>query len=83
VAIALTLVLAREEQPMKCISCGKEARAICKFCGRAVCEDHIAQRRYVTGYSGVGGLLSFSNNGLSVEEAVWCQKCNPEEKRTV
>ena len=67
---------------MKCITCEKEARAICKFCGRAVCEEHIQERRYVTGFTGTGGVLSFSNNGLSIEQAVWCGQCQPEEKRT-
>jgi hypothetical protein len=55
---------------MKCIACEKEARAICKFCGRAVCEEHILEKRYVTGFTSAGGILSFSNNGLSIEKAV-------------
>jgi hypothetical protein len=67
---------------MKCISCENDARAICKFCGRAVCQDHIAHRRYVTGYTTYGGIFAFSNNGLSIEDAVWCQICNPQEIRT-
>jgi hypothetical protein len=68
---------------MKCVSCEREARAICKFCGRAVCEEHLAERRYVTGYTGVFALLSSTDNGLSIEDAVWCQKCHPDPKRTV
>lgn len=68
---------------MKCFSCEREARAICKFCGRAVCKKHLAERRYVTGYTGVGGMLSFTDNGLSIEDAVWCQQCHPEPKRTI
>ena len=67
---------------MKCIECENDARAICKFCGRAVCEKHIQERRYVTGYTGVGGILSASNNALSIDNAVWCGQCAPEEKRT-
>jgi hypothetical protein len=68
---------------MKCIQCEKEARAICQFCGRAVCEDHISKQRFVSGYTSSGGILSFTDNGVSVPDAVWCGQCQPEFHRTV
>ena len=41
------------------------------------------EARYVTGYSGIGSWFSFTDNGLSIPQAVWCQKCKPELRRTV
>jgi hypothetical protein len=67
---------------MKCISCDEEARAICKFCGRAVCKMHIAERRYVSGFTSFGKLFALTDNGISIDDAVWCQKCNPVPRRT-
>ena len=63
---------------MKCITCDNEARAVCQFCGRAVCADHIQPRRFVSGYASVGGIFSFSDNAVSVDDAVWCGLCHPE-----
>jgi len=68
---------------MKCIQCEKEARAICQFCGRAVCEDHVAKMRFVSGYTSSGGILSMTANGVEVEDAVHCGLCHPEYHRTV
>jgi hypothetical protein len=74
-----------KEAAMKCINCEKEARAICKFCGRAVCEDHISAKTYVSGYTEGVVLRAFASNqdGVSVDDAVWCGKCHPEFHRTV
>jgi hypothetical protein len=61
---------------MKCICCDEEARAICRFCGRAVCREHIQEERFIVGYRSRG---SFSGDRvLSVREAVWCGKCRPK-----
>lgn len=68
---------------MKCIKCEKEARAVCQFCGRAVCAEHISERRFVCGFTSVGGLFSFKDNAFSVEDAVWCGLCHPEYQRSV
>ena len=67
---------------MKCIRCEKDARAICQFCGRAVCEDHISAMRFVSGYTSTGTWLSFTDNAVSVEDAVHCGICHPEYVRT-
>jgi hypothetical protein len=59
---------------MKCIKCDNEARGICKFCGRAVCEEHIETKAFVqTIYIG-------SNNtprAIAVKDAVYCGTCEP------
>jgi len=67
---------------MKCIKCENEARAVCQFCGRAVCADHIQTQRFVSGFSSFGGILSFSDNALSVHDAVWCGICTPSYHRS-
>jgi hypothetical protein len=63
---------------MKCIECEQDARAVCQFCGRAVCESHIQTRRFVSGFSGKAGFWNMGQNAVSVEDAVWCGKCKPE-----
>jgi hypothetical protein len=63
---------------MKCIKCEEEARAVCKFCGRAVCKEHIEQGRFVSGYTGSAGFWSMGDNAVSVDDAVWCGECHPE-----
>ena len=63
---------------MKCIQCEEAARAVCQFCGRAVCDKHIDQKRFVSGFTSVGGMWSFKDNAFSVEDAVWCGTCHPE-----
>jgi hypothetical protein len=32
---------------MKCWKCGKDAYGICKFCGRAVCKEHVTEMPFV------------------------------------
>ena len=65
---------------MKCAKCGEEAVAICKFCGRAVCNEHIETKEFMSGYTGWGGALSLTDNAVRVEDAVWCSKCHPVYK---
>ena len=67
---------------MKCIKCEKEARAVCQFCGRAVCEEHLQQKRFVSGYTSIGSIWSTTDNAVSVEDAVWCGECHPEYQRS-
>ncbi len=63
---------------MKCIKCEKEARAVCQLCGRAVCEDHIEEKRFASGFSAPGGIFTFKYNAVSLNDAVWCGLCHPE-----
>lgn len=67
---------------MTCIKCDQEAKAICKFCGRAVCKPHIQEKRFATGYTAVGGMLSATDNAFSLEDAVWCGTCHPAYHRS-
>jgi len=67
---------------MKCIQCESDARAVCQFCGRAVCEKHLQQKMFSSGYSSSFGAWSFRRNAVRVEDAVWCGKCHPEHQYT-
>ena len=68
---------------MKCVECEEEAVAICKFCGRAVCNEHIKTNVFVSGYSAVGGFLSSTKNAFRTEDAVWCGIRHPIYKKSV
>jgi hypothetical protein len=67
---------------MKCTKCDEDARAICKFCGRAVCKTHIQTALFTSGYSAKTGSWSFAENAVRVPDAVWCAECHPEHKGT-
>ena len=60
---------------MRCIHCDSEARAVCQFCGRAVCETHIKEQRFVSGFTPYGGFWRKIKYGVRVEKAVWCGHC--------
>lgn len=67
---------------MKCIACEKEAQAICRFCGRAVCAEHIREQRYSSGFTKWSGVWSREPHGVVVPDAVWCGRCHPEFIKT-
>jgi len=56
-----------------CWHCRRSAVAVCRFCGRGVCEDHAATRPYVL------ELFRGSTNtkALVVEDAIHCGACTP------
>jgi hypothetical protein len=61
---------------MKCCRCGKDAEAICRFCGRAVCHDHIQTMNYIiTVYS---SQAKQALKSLVVADAVFCGICKPQ-----
>jgi hypothetical protein len=66
------------ESAVKCVLCEKEAQAICKFCGRAVCKGHIREQRYPSGFANKLGWWSREPNGVVVPDTVWCGSCHPE-----
>lgn len=58
---------------MKCSKCDHDARAVYRFCGRAVCRDHTQARKFTLGH--VSPLASAANTVVEVEDAVWCGLC--------
>jgi hypothetical protein len=70
---------------MKCAQCGSEAVAICKFCGRAVCKEHVRTKTYASGYGQkIKDNLwpSGSPTGLIISDAAWCGQCNVDYQKT-
>lgn len=70
---------------MKCHACDAEPRAICKFCGRAVCPEHAKTAPYCTGFGQKTWrnlLASGSDTGIVVHNAIKCGVCTVEYRRT-
>ncbi len=70
---------------MKCIQCQNEARAICRFCGRAVCESHIQTKEFHAGYGKSKkshALDRGSETAVTIADAVWCGQCNVDRQKT-
>jgi hypothetical protein len=57
---------------MDCWQCRKNAVGTCRFCGRGVCENHVATRPYI--------LQLYQDpavKALVVEDALYCGVCHP------
>lgn len=70
---------------MKCYFCEGEARAVCKFCGRFVCRDHVQEAHFYSGYGKKrrdGLWPSGSETGVHVADAVYCGSCKIKYERT-
>jgi hypothetical protein len=62
---------------MNCIHCERTAHASCRFCGRAVCKDHLKTSPFILCvYKGDEGV----NKAIVVADAVFCGLCNPREQ---
>ena len=57
---------------MKCWKCEEDARAVCQFCGRAVCKTHAStMSTFIAMY--LGG--NETPKGLAVANVIWCGIC--------
>jgi hypothetical protein len=62
---------------MNCIQCDRSAHATCRFCGRAVCKDHIKTSPFILSvYRGENNI----NKAIVVANAVYCGICDPREQ---
>jgi hypothetical protein len=59
---------------MNCIHCGKPAQAICRFCGRAVCKEHIRPMNYIESIFADARQVY---RALVIADAVYCGICKP------
>ena len=60
---------------MKCWKCGKSARGVCRFCGRAVCEEHVSKMPFIlTIYVGEHQIPK----AVVVADALYCGICKPQ-----
>lgn len=58
-----------------CFFCAKASKAVCKFCGRAVCEDHTQFGPFVI--TATRSEVRDRTEALVVEDAVRCGVCKP------
>ncbi len=62
---------------MNCIHCDRTAHANCRFCGRAVCKEHLQAMPYIVNlYTGEKG----DHMAIVVPDAVYCGICKPRER---
>lgn len=58
---------------MDCWHCRRTAVGVCRFCGRAICENHVKTKPYI--------LELFRHDdatkALVVEDALFCGACTP------
>lgn len=60
---------------MLCFRCDKPARGTCRFCGRALCEDHWQRSPYIiTVYVGEAQ----TPKAIVVGDALLCGACKPQ-----
>ena len=60
---------------MNCWHCDRPAHGVCRFCGRAVCKEHVRTMPYILDIFGQKG----PPRALVVADAVWCGVCRPKE----
>lgn len=58
---------------MDCWHCRRTATGTCRFCGRAVCVDHVQTRPFVLDVFWRAGTAE----ALVVEDALFCGACHP------
>jgi hypothetical protein len=70
---------------MKCRHCDSEAKAVCVFCGRAVCATHRQAKDYYVGYGEKHAralLIASSPTAADVRDASWCGVCEVDYAET-
>jgi hypothetical protein len=58
---------------MDCWHCRRTAVGVCRFCGRAVCEDHVETMPFVLELYRPRDVTK----ALVVEDALYCGACTP------
>ena len=58
---------------MDCWHCRRTAVGTCRFCGRAICENHVKTRPYILELFGSEAAWQ----ALVVEDALFCGSCTP------
>lgn len=60
---------------MECWKCDKTSKGICKFCGRAVCKEHVSKMpSVITVYVGDKQIPK----AIVVTDALYCGECHPQ-----
>ena len=61
---------------MMCFLCGKDAVAVCRYCGRAVCKDHIKEGPVMRQGIHCEVAIGAEDEWLEIGNAVWCGICH-------
>jgi hypothetical protein len=61
---------------MVCYKCGQPAIGICRFCGRAVCEEHYTTNLPTMLSMYLGGKRT--PRAVVVSNVLWCGECRPQ-----
>lgn len=61
---------------MLCYYCGKDAQAICRFCGAALCKTDVRAARFVSGWASRSEFGSGAADYIVVNNAIWCGRCS-------
>ena len=56
---------------MDCWHCRRSAIGTCRFCGRAICENHVQTRPFIL------ELLTEPTRAIVVDDALFCGACHP------
>ncbi len=59
---------------VQCWTCGADASATCRFCGRATCKEHAKTKSFLFETWDDAGTL----RALAVEDAIHCGVCKPK-----
>jgi len=61
---------------MECWHCNRPAHGVCRFCGRALCRDHIQKMPYIlVMFQGKDG----QQKAVVVDDTLYCGVCKPQE----
>ncbi|MCL6451402.1 MAG: hypothetical protein K6T75_08930 [Acetobacteraceae bacterium] len=62
---------------MNCFECGAPAVGVCRFCGRAVCKNHVQTMPYIVAlYQGRDGVTK----AVAVSDVLYCGFCRPQPR---
>lgn len=62
---------------MECWHCERPSHGICRFCGRAVCREHVQKMPFILG---LYRLQEGPVKAVVVSDTLYCGVCKPEEE---
>jgi len=65
---------------MECWHCNRPAHGVCRFCGRALCREHVQAMPYI--------LEVFTDNkgqnkAIVVDDTLYCGVCRPKDEPVI
>jgi len=65
---------------MECWHCNRPAHGTCRFCGRAICRDHVQKMPFILE---VFKDKQGSNKAVIVDDTLYCGVCKPKNAPVV